>query len=299
MDYYECIQKSIEYIEENIKNNITVGELAYQAGFSPYHYYRVFHAYMGMPVMEYVRKRRFTYAIADLAAGRKLIDIALDYGFDTHAGFTKAFKKVYGISPNQYRNHPIINNTGKVNLMQMSDFNIIGGIVMEPKILLKPSFKVIGYEFRTTLSRKTEDISAAWRKFQNEDLWKVLYEKVRYPKFAILELFYSHNMENDELPFSLCIEVDSFDSQPDGLFCAEFPSATYAMFTTPPAGIKDNEFAKAIQGTWDYIYKSWFPASGYEFDWGKADFGYYDERSGGKAEDLQIDIYIPVIKKRG
>ena len=100
MDYRLCIQNSIDYIEEHLQECITVAELANVAGFSPYHYYRVFNAYVGIPVVEYIRRRRLAYAAAELACGRRIIDIAMDYGFDTHNGFAKLFVRRMAVPPN-------------------------------------------------------------------------------------------------------------------------------------------------------------------------------------------------------
>src|SRR4051794_34736340 len=105
VDYRKCIQDSIDYAEEHLQDYLSIEQLASIAGFSPYHYYRVFHVYVGMPVMEYVRRRRLAHAAAELAHGRRIIDIALDYGFDTHNGFAKAFRKIYGCPPENYRMH--------------------------------------------------------------------------------------------------------------------------------------------------------------------------------------------------
>ncbi|WP_264370913.1 helix-turn-helix domain-containing protein [Paenibacillus sabinae] len=57
---------------------------------------------MGVPVMEYIRKRRLSLASVELYKGRKIIDIAFDYGYETQSGFTKAFRKEYGYNPTQY-----------------------------------------------------------------------------------------------------------------------------------------------------------------------------------------------------
>ena len=69
MDYRTCIQNSIDYIEEHLQESMTVDDLAKIAGFSSYHYYRVFNAYVGIPIMEYVRRRRLSYAAAELVHG--------------------------------------------------------------------------------------------------------------------------------------------------------------------------------------------------------------------------------------
>lgn len=75
------------------------------------------------------------------------------------------------------------------------------------------------------------------------------------------------------------------------MFTTEVPEATYAIFTTP-ANDGEEGIAPAIQGTWEYIHREWFPTSGYEFAEGKVDFELYP--CGDSIE--KVKIYIPIIK---
>lgn len=107
MDYVEIIQQSLDYIEQHLTAAITVGELASDANFSVYHYHRLFTEAVGMPVGRYITRRRLLWAIYEACCGKKIVDAALRYGFDTAAGFSKAFRKEFGISPSQYiRRYP-------------------------------------------------------------------------------------------------------------------------------------------------------------------------------------------------
>jgi AraC family transcriptional regulator len=99
------LQQVIDYIEEHIKDEIAPESLATMTGYSPYHFYRVFQKYTGYTLMDYVVKRRLQYALHELVNGKKVIQIAMDYGFETHAGFTKAFKKCFGSPPSLYKIH--------------------------------------------------------------------------------------------------------------------------------------------------------------------------------------------------
>ncbi len=102
MQYTELIKTALDYIEQNLKANITAEELAQMANYSTYHYYRLFSSVMGSSVASYILKRRLDHALAEIAGGRKAIDVVLEYGFDTYAGFYKAFVKMYGCSPKKY-----------------------------------------------------------------------------------------------------------------------------------------------------------------------------------------------------
>lgn len=96
------LEKSLRYIEANLKAPITARELAELSGYSLYRYYRLFQAETGMSVMRYILRRRLLAAARELRGGKKQIDAALLYGFDTHAGFYKAFRREFGCTPSQY-----------------------------------------------------------------------------------------------------------------------------------------------------------------------------------------------------
>ena len=102
MQIPEIIKSSISYIEQNLKTNITAEELARLANYSTYHYFHLFSSVMDSSVSSYIVKRRLDHALSEIADGRKAIDVVLEYGFETYAGFYKAFRKMYGCSPKKY-----------------------------------------------------------------------------------------------------------------------------------------------------------------------------------------------------
>lgn len=155
LNYSKDIEKCVEYIEAHIKENITVEEIAAEVGYSVYHFCRVFSLCKEMSVMEYVRSRKLSLASIELFAGRRIIDIALDYGFETQSGFTKAFRKAFGYSPTQYAARMDGFTKGKTLIE-------IGGFIMNPVIVRKPAFKVAGYGIQTNVagSMYTKDIAS-------------------------------------------------------------------------------------------------------------------------------------------
>ena len=96
------IQQSLDYIEENLQTEITAAELAEQAGFSLFHYYRLFQQATGLPVMQYILRRRLLHGVYAMKQGSTRIDAALLYGFDTYAGFYKAFCREFGSTPSEF-----------------------------------------------------------------------------------------------------------------------------------------------------------------------------------------------------
>jgi len=102
MDNRTIIQKSLDYIEENLQAEITAAELAEMAGFSLFHYYRLFQQATGLPVMQYILRRRLLHGVYAMKQGSTKLDAALLYGFDTYAGFYKAFCREFGSTPSEF-----------------------------------------------------------------------------------------------------------------------------------------------------------------------------------------------------
>jgi AraC-like DNA-binding protein len=98
----EYIKPSLDYIEQNLKTDITTDELADMTGYSVTHYRRLFIQITGLPVAKYIAKKRINHALAEISSGRKAIDTVLEYGFDDYSGFYRAFVKMYGSSPTKY-----------------------------------------------------------------------------------------------------------------------------------------------------------------------------------------------------
>lgn len=108
MDYKDIIQRSLDYIEDNLDTELSAAELARQANFSLYHYYRLFQFATGMSVMQYILHRRLLHGIYAIHSGSSGIDTALKFGFDTYAGFYKAFQREFGCTPSVYlRSHRV------------------------------------------------------------------------------------------------------------------------------------------------------------------------------------------------
>lgn len=95
----------LDYIEENIKEDLTLVELGRRFHYSPRQLYYYLHGITGMPIMKYVRQRKLVNAAQEIALGRKIFDVAVDYGFETQAGFYKAFLQCIGCTPSEFQNH--------------------------------------------------------------------------------------------------------------------------------------------------------------------------------------------------
>lgn len=99
MEAGTIIRKSKEYIEKHIDEVLTVAKIAGTVGYSEYHFSRIFRQETGVSVMEYVKSEKLRRASGDIRNGAKIVDTAVKYGWESHNGFTKAFKKEFGYCP--------------------------------------------------------------------------------------------------------------------------------------------------------------------------------------------------------
>ena len=119
MHAWEAIQKTLDYIEEHIGEDIIIEELSEMAALSLFYYQRLFSRLVKKPVREYIKLRRLANALKVLEnKNHRILDVALEYGFSSHETFTRAFKETYGMTPEQYRLKPVaLNQFDKPDLL--------------------------------------------------------------------------------------------------------------------------------------------------------------------------------------
>lgn len=102
LDNLDRVQLTLDYMEQNLKTEIQGKELSRMAGYSEAYYSELFKKVTGIPMGQYLTRRKLAHAICEIAAGRRMLETALEYGFDTYAGFYRAFCREYGCSPAVY-----------------------------------------------------------------------------------------------------------------------------------------------------------------------------------------------------
>lgn len=152
---WEILEEILDYIEEHLEEEIKTTSLADMADLSPFYFQRIFKRIVRKPVQEYIKLRRLAMVTSQLKnTNHRILDIALNYGFSDHANFTRAFKEVYNITPDEYRkNLPLLNTFNKpeisanyINIDENVPL-IIGDIVLEiQRKTLKNPEVYLGFE---------------------------------------------------------------------------------------------------------------------------------------------------------
>lgn len=290
MDYRKALEKAVIYIESHLGSDIKVENVARAAGYSYYHLNRQFTAILGESVGSYIKKRRLADASKKLLyTDRKIIDIAMENGFDSPEAFSRAFKAIYKVSPQAYRKNRLDTFMGSKERLDTGLLDhLASNITVHPKIMELTEIKVAGLRGETTL-----------RDNRLRDLWNranSLYKEIpnRIPggrAFGICEACAEHTLYtmNDDMLFTEVagIEVSSFDGLKEPFAEKIIPGGRYAVFT-------HRGTLQMLPQTFDYIWGTWFLSTKEELDW-REDFELYDERFlGYDHPDSEVDLYIPI-----
>ena len=130
-DTLGLIQDAMDFMEENLKAEIEISELSKRAGYSEYHFCQLFQVATGLSVKRYLVCRRLKHGVYEISKGAKKQEVAFSYGFDTYAGFYRAFYREYGMSPTEYQKTYRPSVPYRVNLLQE------GKVMISKKILEK------------------------------------------------------------------------------------------------------------------------------------------------------------------
>jgi AraC family transcriptional regulator len=290
MKYRKALERAVIYIEANLSEDIRVEDVAKAAGYSYYHLNRQFFALLGESIGSYIKKRRLANAAKRLLyTEERIIDIAVDSGFESSEAFSRAFKAIYQVSPQIYRMNRLDACVGsKERLDQGLLQHLISNVTVHPQIVTMPEIKVAGIRGETTLS----DIKLRELWNQVNHMHRDIPHLVEGGRgFGICEACNENTLYtmNDWVLFTEVAgyEVDSFEDLPPQFVRKILPAGKYAVFTHRGS-------LRMLPQTFDYIWGTWFLTTDEELDW-REDFELYDNRFlGYDHPDSEIDLYIPI-----
>lgn len=257
MDWLTAMNNAVEYMEANITEKIDIEKVAKMALSSSFHFQRMYYMLTGVTVAEYVRRRRLTLAAQDILSGDKIIDVAYRYGYTTPEAFTKAFKKMHGISPSAAREP----GTNLMAYPKLSfHISIKGDKNMNYKMIDKGSFTVIGKQTRITAvdGENFKQVPKFWDDCMNDGSYEWMCSKA--DKLGVLGVSMDlHNFNKGFFTYMIGVE-ETTDSLPEGYVSVPIPAATWAVFESI------GPLPEAIQDITRRIFSEWFPATGYEHD---------------------------------
>ncbi|WP_042148855.1 AraC family transcriptional regulator [Paucisalibacillus sp. EB02] len=286
MEKLQRMIDSIDYIESNLDGELDIEEIAKIAFMSKFHFQRMFSMLTGYTVSEYIRNRRITKAAQELVnSNRKIIDIALKYGYESPEAFTKAFRNIHGVTPSTAKKN---SHSLKAYPKLSFQIHIKGDVEMDYKIVEKETFSVVGKSIRTTTvgGENNRKIASFWKESNSNGFAEELAKNCG--SLGLLGICMEFDQKLEKLTYLIAAEKN-LEQVPDGWEEREIPAATWAVF--PVRGAMPD----AMPRIWQRIFSEWFPATGYEHA-GGPEMEVYLSDDDPTSENYYSEIWIPIKK---
>lgn len=282
------MNKAMRYIEENLMGEIDFGEMSRIACCSEYHFRRMFSFLAGMPLGEYIRRRKLSIAAILLDVDEnKIIDIALQLGYNSPDAFSKAFQAMHGILPSSVKKGNIILKAFPPMTFQLT---IRGGNEMDYRIVEKDRFRIIGLKKRISLifEGTNNQINSMVESLTVEDIKELKELSDMEPKgiLSVSTNFSERTAEGSKL--DQYIGVATREQALGKWDVLEVEATSWAVFTVV------GKFPNELQDTWARIYSEWFPTFGYELTGGPEIL--WNESPDTSKSNYKSEIWIPVRK---
>ena len=258
MNWIAGIQRAIDYVEDNLTDDIDFQEVAKIAYSSAFHFQKVFACICGYTLGEYIRLRRLSQSAKDLAEGQKVLDVALKYGYDTSESFSRAFTRFHCVTPMQAKNCAATKFFSRLNVT----LSMQGGNTMDYRIEKLDSFQVVCKRQRFVAEKELtfNKIPKFWQQCSEDGTLDSLISSIpSSPRLkGLLGVSFTSQFEGNQFPYGIGVEYDGREVD-EGFEIIEIPAQTYAVF--PVKGKLPDSFVK----TYKKICTEFFPQSGYEY----------------------------------
>lgn len=271
-----AIKASLKYIEEHLTEKITIKDVADVVGYSPFHFQRLFQLMVKTTFGDYIRHRRLTLAAIDILKSRdKIIHIAMKYQYDTPEGFTRAFKKLYGVAPSNIRK-------ADVCLKSYPSLEDVDKISFEPidyEIVDKKAFYLSGYKRSFTAYEiiQGKAYSKFWQEKEHEMMTLVKDDLVRIG---------AGRYKDDQNTYDAIIGTFGCF---EGLDHVKVEACKWCVFKGK------GPVKETLPILWKQIFIEWFPKTSFQHS-GKTELELFPL---GDLNDkhYEYEIWIPLIKK--
>jgi AraC family transcriptional regulator len=266
-----ALNRLVDLVEEQLTEELNVSDVAAAFGTTEYHLRRMFSSLAGMPLSEYVRRRRMTVAAADVINGADLLSVAVRYGYGSSEALGRAFRSVHGVSLAEVRRAG-----GPLRAQTQLRFRLTveGNPPMDTRIVDHPPFRLIGFATRVTLVHQgvNPQIQAhiASLPLKEHERLKALGTIEPAGLLAVSDDLDPDRAEGSELTYLHGTAVSLDTAVPADLDSIETPAGQWAVFrTTGP-------HPDALQTAWAATATDWFPSNPWRLRPGPEIVAYFD-----------------------
>jgi AraC family transcriptional regulator len=270
--------KALWFIEIHLGSEASLADIADACGMSRFQLLRTFGAATGNSVMRYVRARRLSEAARALAAGAPdILNVALEAGYGSHEAFTRAFRDLFGLTPEAVREQGSLNNLQLTEPIRMDESLVVS--LEPPRFETSATLLIAGLGERFTFETN-QGIPLLWQRFVPY-LGNISGQRGGVTYGVCCNSDGAGNFE-----YIAGVEVASFEDLPTEFHRVRVPEQRYVVFT-------HRGHVAAIRGTWYTILNNWLPESGYEIA-DAPDFERYTADFNPQTGTGSVEIWLPL-----
>ena len=265
------IYLAIDYIEDHILQPMTVTQLAEISGYSVDHFAHSFRSITGLSVAAYIRRQRLSLSASELLRGTPVTKTALKYGFDTPSGFSKAFRKYYGMSPQEYKS--TYSNKPAPSFQTLGEFTAIAYLLTPPDT-----------------NHCLPDAAAYWyrQNFSFHTTSAEDWNRIALPGAGEIGAWLPAPSTGG-YQYALGPIAKDASFVPEHMHAVTIPAAHYAVYTVPRCSLH-TELKRNVVELWRYIFNKQLNLDSLCFDREKVAFELY--------QGLETYLYVPIMKSK-
>ncbi len=283
MPHLTAINKAVDFIEGNLKQDIAVADVAAAASYSLYHFCRTFNRVVHHTPYDYLMRRRLSESARELVeSDKKIIEIALDYQFNSPETYSRAFKRMFGIQPYRWKKRARLDGRSLMPRFTPRHIKHINkGDYLRPVLQERGVLHVAGV---MTLIKDDQAVLA--------QLWQVLSQKVgeleaREPRNYYGIAWYPQDWETRGFFYMTALEVESPRAASPALAVKTIPALKYTRFIHKGP-------RRDLELTLDYVYQTWLPKSGESLAYPLEIERYGAEVGDVEQRESEWEVYIPI-----
>lgn len=287
MNNRALVYEAVKLIDDHLRSNLSVTEVAERIGFSHYYFSRLFKGIIGMSPSTYMSYRKISDSVELLMTTEmKIIDIAILLGYGSSEAYSRAFTKYFSQTPTDVRHNGLIN--GHLMMQQMDREQVMCDatkLYRQPELIRLNEVALAGIAFYQDVANGKNDLSTQWSTFMNHIT--MLPDRMDPPAFYQMQMWFD-DTPADSIYFFIATAVHKSCAIPIQMTYKTIPSGEYLRF-------QHQGIANQVGQTYRYIYEDWLPNSDYRLAH-PFNFEYYGDKHLGPYNPNSItEIYIPVI----
>jgi AraC family transcriptional regulator len=274
-----AICRALDFVEDNLREEIAVADMADAASYSLYHFCRTFNGLVHHTPYDYLMRRRLSESARELVeTDKRIVDIAFDYRFNSPETYSRAFKRMFGMQPSQWRERGRLDRRFLMSRLTPEHLEHVNeGDYLKPVLEERDAFRVAGV--MTLVEDGGEAVSRLWEVLARE------MEGVAGAEYYGIA-WYPVDCETGGFFYMAGVEVEAIDGANPALVVKAIPPLKCARFVHK--GLRSD-----LQLTLDYIYQTWLPKSGERLAY-PLEIECYGPDMSAVWKDAQLEICIPL-----